>query len=306
MSVARLHPVNAIAVRRQRVTQNWTARLVPPEDYLAHAPFDFGRGCAVARDLFERAIEVANRFLRIVFADEGVLLPYLQVKPKEPGSVGIDDRDAPDFARHILKPLRRIEFSDQWAWVEGVRLALKHRFDDSDVTAQDRLDRIDTFNLLEHEKPAVIQLCRPFCERIRGVGQVRDKKAAEDHVGGACGKRNVAHIVKFERNARACGCAREFDESSRRFEADDAAESERFRNQMGRKTGTASEVECKAELSCGCVAQERARRVLENVREKFEASRRDISIAEGVPGLYRGLSQGFNLAALSIPQRDDK
>jgi hypothetical protein len=42
------------------------------------------------------------------------------------------------------------------------------------------------------------------------------------------------------------------------------------------------------------------------VREKFEASRRDIGIAEGVLGLYRGLSHGFNLAALSIPQRDDK
>jgi hypothetical protein len=46
--------------------------------------------------------------------------------------------------------------------------------------------------------------------------------------------------------------------------------------------------------------------VLEDVRKKFEPSRRDIGIAEGVLGLYRGLSQGFNLAALSIPQRDDK
>ena len=79
------------------------------------------------------------------------------------------------------------------------------------------MDGIDTFNLLEHHKPTGIQLCRPFRERIRGVGQMRDEKAAEDHVGRACGKRNAAHIVKFERNARARGCAREFDESFRRF-----------------------------------------------------------------------------------------
>jgi hypothetical protein len=49
------------------------------------------------------------------------------------------------------------------------------------------------------------------------------------------------------------------------------------------------------------LAQERACRVLEHMREKFEPSRRDIAIAEGVLGLYRGLSQGFNLTALSIP-----
>ena len=171
------------------------------------------------------------------------------------------------------------------------------------------MDGIDRFNLLEHHKPTGIQLCRPFRERIRGVGQMRHKKAAEEHVGGAGRKRNAAYVVKFERNAGACGCAREFDESFRRFKADDAAESERFRNQMGREPGTASEVDsdllrkilCEAEPRCWRLAQERACRVLEDVRKKFQPSRRDIGIAEGVLGLYRGLSQGFNLATLSIP-----
>jgi hypothetical protein len=173
---------------------------------------------------------------------------------------------------------------------------------------------IDTFNLLEHQKPTMIQLCRPFCERIRGVGQVRDEKAAEDHVGGAGRKRNGAYIVKFERNAGSRGCTRKFDQSFRCFETDDAAESERSRDQMGREAGTTSEIDsdllrkilCEAEPRCWCLAQERARRVLEDVRKKFEPSRRDIGIAEGVLGLYRALSQRFNLAALSIPQRDDK
>ncbi len=96
------------------------------------------------------------------------------------------------------------------------RLAFEHRFYDSDVTAQGGMDGIDTFNLLEHHKPTGIQLCRPFRERIRGVGQMRHKKAAEEH-GGAGRKRNAAYVVKFERNARARGCAREFDESFRRF-----------------------------------------------------------------------------------------
>jgi hypothetical protein len=138
---------------------------------------------------------------------------------------------------------------------------------------------------------------------------MRHKKAAEEHVGGACRKRNAAYIVEFKRNAGVCGCAREFDESFRRFKADDAAESERFRNQMGREAGTASEVYsdllrkilCEAEPRCWRLAQERARRVLEDVRKKFEPSRRDIGIAEDVLGLYRGLSQGFNLATLPIP-----
>ena len=234
-----------------------------------------------------------------------MLLPYLHVETEKVGSVGIGDRYAPDFACHVPKPLRRIEFRDEWPGIEGVRLALEHRFDNSGVTAQDRMGGIDTFNLLEHQKPTTIQLCRPFCERIRGVGQMRHKKAAEEHVGGAGRKRNAAYIVKFERNARVRGCAREFDESLRRFETDDAAEFERFRNQMGREAGTASEVYrkilCAAEPRGWRLAQERARRVLEDVRKKFEPSRRDIGIAEGVLVPYRGLSQGFNLATLSIP-----
>ena len=94
------------------------ARLAALEDYLAHPPFDVGRGSVLTCDRFERAIEVANRFLRIVFADEGVLLPYLHVETEKLSSVGIGDRDAPDFARHILKPLRRIEFRDEWPSID--------------------------------------------------------------------------------------------------------------------------------------------------------------------------------------------
>jgi hypothetical protein len=117
------------------------------------------------------------------------------------------------------------------------------------------------------------------------------------------------HTSWSSNETRAFAVAREFDESFRRFKADDAAESECFRNQTGREAGTAYEVDsdllrkilCEAEPRCWRLAQERARRVLEHMREKFEASRRDIGIAEGVHGLYRGLSQGFNLAALSIP-----
>jgi hypothetical protein len=167
---------------------------------LAQAPLDLAFTRGGLDQLAQIMLKLLDHARRIVSLDERLVFPGLDVQVEQGGRLHRRDWQVVDAAHAAPEPVAHLQFVQERADVEPVRLLLQHGGNDVQVGAEQRALGLNPFDFFEEQEPLRAQLRCPALNHRLWLSQVGQEKAAGDEIALLDGEGNLCDIVSHERH----------------------------------------------------------------------------------------------------------
>ncbi len=187
---------------------------------LAQAPLDLAFTRGGLDQLSQIILKLLDHARRIVSLDERLVFPGLDVQGEQGGRLHRRDWQVVDAAHAAPEPVAHLQFVQERADVEPVRLLLQHGGNDVQVGAEQRVLGLNPLDFFQEQEPLWAQLRCPALNHGLWLSQMGQEKAAGDEIALLYGEGNLCDIVAHERHPLSRVSAGQGEKMLRSVEAD--------------------------------------------------------------------------------------